>query len=251
MQGSIDSIIPEGPDFLHNFISLGETYALLNPFNVEIVDSRITKDQNQVFLRHLVENLGVEENFNKLLPTFHHFVASSIEHDLVKQVVTASRTIPSNSSFNILLGTGRCGVKARALADLLVTANVDAGIIVTGQHVLTYIQSGGVMVLDADLYAPGVIPMKDLSFPSLQSYLENDQFLDDYSHNKHFSLERNLAQNEAKSFPLAVYPSSSLNTNTGVIKFYSRTNYVDTLVDQLKVSKNELKLFPYTLYPGS
>ena len=146
--------------------------------------------------RELVERIKILKNCTnplKQISEAHKFIAESIIHDLQFQPLTASQEIPHNISINLALKSGRCGSKARALADLLVLLGWRSGIIVTGHHVNTWIKyRNDYVVLDCDIFAPGQITYPDSpNLILLKEFIDQNMRLNSIANSYHYLLKLN------------------------------------------------------------
>jgi ubiquinone/menaquinone biosynthesis C-methylase UbiE len=196
----------------------------------------------------LVERIMILKNYTNPLQQIsnaHKFIAESIVHDLQFQPLTSSREIPHNLSINLALKSGRCGSKARALADLLVLLGWNSGIIVTGHHVNTWIRfKNDYVVLDCDIYAPGQITYPDsLELISLKEFIDQDKRLNLIANSYHYLLELNrksgFSSGEALGHLIAV-PSSLLNSRSGKLIIYERVGSKDVFKEFIKVPKRPI-----------
>lgn len=175
----------------------------------------------------------------------HRFIAESIIHDLRSQPLTASQNIPQNLSINLALKSGRCGSKARALADLLVLLGWKSGIIVTGHHVNTWVEHlGEYAVLDCDIYSPGQItyPGSQKLVP-IKNFLHQDPRLNSITNSYHFLLEINrnstVPSNETSGSLIAL-PSTLLNSLSGEVIIYERIGSKDVFRELIRTPKRSI-----------
>lgn len=205
--------------------------------SLSLFDSIPIHKLDNLVLRNIASKIENDsKSFFELLCKLHAFVGQQINHDLKNQVLKLNKDIPRKSLSNIILRSGRCGVKARVLADLLVNCGYNSGIVVTGHHVLTYLEIGGqYFILDADLFKPGTIPfVKQGKLPTLEDYLNQSKDLDSFQNNTHVYLEMNkkyIFSNLSKT----CIPSSSLNSAIGRLQFYTRRNSSDYLNNEIRV----------------
>lgn len=175
----------------------------------------------------------------------HRFIAESIIHDLRSQPLTASQNIPQNLSINLGLKSGRCGSKARALADLLVLLGWKSGIIVTGHHVNTWVEhQGEYAVLDCDIYSPGHItyPGSQRLIP-INSFLHQDPRLNSITNSYHYLLDTNrnsLDPSKDTSDSLIALPSTLLNSQSGEVTIYERAGSKDLFREVIKTQKRSI-----------
>ncbi len=156
----------------------------------------------------------------------HKFVGSQIFHDLELQHVDSSGNVPENIAISLELKSGRCGVKARALADVLTRVGWKAGIIITGSHVLTWVNyNSQYLVLDSDIFSPGAISLINRETPfSLSEFLENDQSINHLPNSSHFLDSRNqhFLLDAPDSLRRIALPSTLLNSESGQVELIER-----------------------------
>lgn len=175
----------------------------------------------------------------------HRFIAENIIHDLRSQPLTASQNIPQNLSTNLALKSGRCGSKARALADLLVLLGWKSGIIVTGHHVNTWVEHlGEYAVLDCDIYSPGQItyPGSQKLVP-IKNFLHQDPRLNAITNSYHYLLDLNRnstgPSNDASGRLIAL-PSTLLNSLSGEVIIYERMGSKDVFRELIRTPKRSI-----------
>lgn len=175
----------------------------------------------------------------------HRFIAESIIHDLSSQPLTASQNIPQNLSINLALKSGRCGSKARALADLLVLLGWKSGIIVTGHHVTTWVEhQGELAILDCDIYSPGQItyPGSQKLVP-IKNFLHEDPRLNTITNSYHYLLDINrdrTGQSKGTPGSLIGLPSTLLNSQSGEIVVYERLGSKDVFRELIRTTKRSI-----------
>jgi SAM-dependent methyltransferase len=178
----------------------------------------------------------------KQISESHKFIAESIVHHLQFQPLTASQNIPQNLSINLALKSGRCGSKARALADLLVLLGWSSGIVVTGHHVNTWIRyENDYMILDCDVFAPGQITYPNQNhLISIDNFIDEDQRLNSIPNSYHYLLDVN-SKSEVPSGEtdghLIALPSTLLNSLWGELTLYERKGGKDIFKKVIKVQK--------------
>lgn len=243
MQEIIENLLPKSMYFLKDRISLGESFFLKNPIEVDVLDAFLSGKKNLYILQALLDYLDLKGELIEDLERLHGFVGSCIEHDLGQQITNSSKNIPVCSALSLLLGMGRCGVKARVLADLMSLCGLEAGIIVSGHHVATFFELQGTRVLDCDIYNPGVIPKLKGYPPLLSDYLDNEINLNAYESNCHFNLNRNLKYKNQPNLCIATLPSHSLNSVHGFLELYRRKNGKDIRIKKLNVTPGQISTF--------
>ena len=227
-------------EFSHN---LFEEVDKCKPLELERRDFIVT--EGNFLSQELVERIIVLKNFTnplKQISEAHKFVAESIIHDLQFQPLTSLQNIPNNISINLALKSGRCGSKARGLADVLVLLGWTSGIIVTGHHVNTWIRyQNDYVVLDCDIYAPGQITYPDShEFISLKNFIDQDQRLNSITNSYHYLLELNSKSEVSSggtSGPLIALPSTLLNSKLGELIIYERVGSKDVFKELIEVPK--------------
>ena len=195
--------------------------------------------------QELVEKIAVLKDITdplKQISESHKFIAEGIIHHLQFQPLTASQNIPQNLSINLALKSGRCGSKARALADLLVLLGWSSGIVVTGHHVNTWIRyKNDYMILDCDIFAPGQITYPDHNeFISIKNFIDQDQRLNSITNSYHYLLEVNskseVSSGETAGHLIAL-PSTLLNSHSGELALYERNGSKDIFKKVIKVPR--------------
>jgi SAM-dependent methyltransferase len=231
----------------HKFIQdLFEKVDQCRPLELGMRDSIAV--EGNFLSQELIEKIMILENCTNPLQQIseaHKFIAESIIHDLQFQPLTSSQEIPHNLSINLALKSGRCGSKARALADLLVLLGWNSGIIVTGHHVNTWIRhQNDYVVLDCDIYAPGQITYSDShELISLKNFIDQDQRLNSIPNSYHYLLELNSksdVSSEETLGHLIALPSSSLNSRLGKLIIYKRVGSKDVFKELIKVPKRPI-----------
>jgi len=175
----------------------------------------------------------------------HRFIAENIIHDLRSQPLTASQNIPQNLSINFGLKSGRCGAKARALADLLVLLGWKSGIIVTGHHVNTWVEhQGEYAILDCDIYSPGQITYQGSQrLIPIESFLRQDPRLNSITNSYHYLIDTNRnSTNPSKdtSDNLIALPSTLLNSLSGEVTIYERVGSKDVFRKLIKTQRRPI-----------
>lgn len=235
--------LPSELNFVRKSLDKGEDFLIENRIETDILNGALENKGNYIFLKNIFNWLNPDGYSDHTFINLHRFVGSTIEHDLVKQIVTSDKNVPTVSAFSILAGVGRCGVKARVLADLLVVGGFDAGVITTGHHVVTYLNIDGYRILDSDLFTPGMVPFDSVTPLGLDNYIENDLNLDSIEHNTHFFLPRNRSYKSNTRLFRGVFPSSSLNSTRGYLDIISRRRLKDDFEKRIDVYPKELRIF--------
>lgn len=197
-------------------------------------------------LQFPIANTGFrkQNSFRDTVVSLHHRVGSMLFHDIQHQPLKIDGAIPDNSYLNLQLRSGRCGVKARVLADWLVELGFVAGTVHTGSHVLTFVEYiDDLLILDCDMYAPGRIPWKSTGTPpTLEDYISNSPLLDTVLNSVHLVLAKNLREARPAHFPV---PSTLGNSKDGEIVLLQRINGRDLFWGSRKVSRKSVELVPF------
>lgn len=210
-----------------------------SPLDVEIIDTFFADNNNEKYLKRVLTNLLESTTSDDIkIKKIFKFVANEITHNLVFQPLNLSENIPSKSSTSLVLKNGRCGVKARVLADLLCLAKFDSGIVLTGHHVVTYLKlENNCIILDSDILSPTALDALSLiEFPTLEKYLVQDIKLDELENHAHFCHPSNQMAILDSELAIKTKVSSSLNSKTGQLFFYSRKNYIDESILTVNVN---------------
>jgi SAM-dependent methyltransferase len=183
-----------------------------------------------------------------LIVALHQDIGSQIFHDTHHEYLKAGGRLPDSSHLNRLLGVGRCGVKARVLADELVKRGLRAGTLHTGSHVMSYMEwKDEIVVLDCDLYAPGRIPLTTGGLlPSLSDYIRCEGFLDRTLNSVYLMDRRNLQAGQSDLIPVA---STIGNSKQGSIRKVERVDGEDRFRGEFRVPERPIEFvrFPPAL----
>jgi hypothetical protein len=137
--------------------SIGETTYFENILRTLIIDKRSDLDKIRAILL---------------------FVQSAFYRNPVTQPLTELHTLPSPAA-SLASGIGRCGVTNQVLVTLLKMAGYDANVWQLKNHISATVKLDGHDVLiDADMFKHGVLPLKDNQFISKASIISDPYILD-------------------------------------------------------------------------
>ena len=131
------------------------------------------------------------------------------------------------------------------MSDILTRVGWKAGIVLTGSHVLTWVNyNSQYLILDSDIFSPGAICSSNREIPFLLSeFLENDQSINQLPNSSHFLDLRNQqfllgAPDSLRRFAL---PSTLLNSQSGQIEIIERVRGRDVHKEFIKVPPRPIR----------